>query len=216
MGKFIDLTDQPFGKLIAKKRIENCVSTKKNQSAMWLCVCDCGNKCKVSSDNLRRGITKSCGCWQKEVARQNMTKHGKHGTRLYRIWKEMKTRCQNPKAQNFNYYGAEGKIVCEEWQEFKPFYDWSMTNGYQENLEIERIDNSLGYSPSNCRWATKTEQANNKRNNHIVEYSGECKTIAEWAKKYKMNYYTLHSRIVDSHWDIEKAITTPVRRRKHD
>ena len=115
----------------------------------------------------------------------------------------MKHRCSNPKIKN---YGGRGIKVCEEWQTFKPFEEWSLSNGYREGLSIDRIDNDGNYEPSNCRWADKTTQENNRSNNVCLEYKGEKRTISEWARIYGLNPWTLNTRI-RSGWDIEKALT---------
>ena len=135
-------------------------------------------------------------------------KHGQRHTKLYEVWLAMKQRCHNPKSKAYRLYGAEGKVVCEEWQEFKPFYDWSIGNGYREGLTIERIDGTKGYSPANCKWATAKEQANNTRRNHYITYNNETCTMAEWANIKGLTYSTLKHRI-ERGWEIEKALETP-------
>lgn len=138
-------------------------------------------------------------------------KHGGKGTRLYRIWQMMKNRCHNPKTPRFKDYGARGITVCDEWKDdFKTFYDWSMSHGYEEHLTIDRIDNDKGYSPDNCRWATYLVQGNNSRHNHTITYGGETHSLSDWARKLGIPVHVLSNRINKYDWTVERAFTTPV------
>lgn len=171
MAELIDMKGLKFGKLSVIER----VGKDDGGQAKWLCRCDCGNETVVLGGNLRRGKTKSCGCWRRENGTNhamNMTKHGQYNTRLYRIWNTMKNRCQNPKVHNYFRYGGREIEVCLEWQEFIPFYEWAIVNGYREDLTLDRIDNFKGYSPENCRWVTMKEQQNNKRIHQIKRMEG--------------------------------------------
>ena len=113
-----------------------------------------------------------------------------------------------------NDYFDRGITVCEEWKDnFLAFAIWAIENGYADDLTIDRIDNNKGYSPSNCRWASLREQANNRRNNTILTYNGESHTIAEWSRKLNMSRDTISLRIRKG-WSAEEALTTPIRKRK--
>ena len=126
--------------------------------------------------------------------------------RLYSIWHNMKSRCYNPNTEKFKYYGGKGISVCEEWKNnFKAFYDWAVANGYRDDLTIDRINGSKGYSPDNCKWSDMTQQNNNTSKNHYVSHNGETKTSSEWAKQYGIHRCVFNNRIQRG-WTFEKAI----------
>lgn len=161
MPSLIDLTGNRYGRLVV---ISRDAPKKGYHGAMWRCRCDCGNETIVNSQNLKSGNTTSCGCYGIERRTSATTKHHCSRTRLYRIWKAMKTRCYNNKFPGFRYYGLRGIKVCSEWlMDFGSFMAWAMANGYQENLTIDRINTNGDYCPDNCRWATMEEQNKNKR-----------------------------------------------------
>ena len=207
-----NLIGERFGKLIV---IEECESKKQPSGqikTMWLCKCDCGNITKVTSSNLKRGNTKSCGCLHKEKTAKINKKHNLTSTRLYRIWQNMKNRCLNQKIKAYKDYGGRGIKVCEEWLDkqngFINFYNWAIDNGYTENLTIDRIDNDGNYEPNNCRWATILEQSHNKRNCIKITYNNKTKHISEWAKEYNISRDCLWQRLYVLNWNIEKALLT--------
>jgi hypothetical protein len=204
---FKDLTGQWFGKLFVISRDDDYVSPQGNRIARWKCKCECGRAISVNGTDLRRG-TKSCGCLQRISASERLTKHGKCGTRIYRIWKGIIVRCTNSKHHSYKHYGAKGITVCEEWRNFEEFLKWSVANGYNDTLSIDRIDNSEGYCPSNCRWATTTEQANNTSKNHYVTFQGETHTVKAWSMITGISYRTLLDRINKLKWDVERALTS--------
>lgn len=116
-------------------------------------------------------------------------------TKLHRTWTNMKQRCCNLQNPNFKDYGGRGITVCDEWKnDFKAFYDWSISHGYSDDLTIDRIDNDKGYSPDNCRWATMKEQTNNKRCNIFVNVNGKEMSLKEFAKESGIKYTTLYMR----------------------
>ena len=118
--------------------------------------------------------------------------------KLYGVWYTMHSRCYRENSISFKNYGARGITICEEWRNnFEKFYEWAIKNGYNESLSIDRIDNGKGYSPDNCRWATRKEQANNRRNTVYVTIDGITKTLTEWAEFAGLNKSTLKNRYCD-------------------
>lgn len=160
MGKLIDLTGQKFGRLTVIDRYDQ---------KRWTCKCECGNITHSDGYQLRQGNVKSCGCYQHELCGDQHRTHGFSKTRLYRIYYKMKERCYRPKNDNYKYYGGLGVIICDEWlNDFKRFAEWALSNGYSDNLTIDRIDPSGNYEPSNCRWITIQEQQRNRRKRGTV------------------------------------------------
>ena len=197
-----DLVGKQFGRLTVIGRCNNDIPQKDSK---WYCECQCGNHLIVQRSNLRSGHTQSCGCLKMD----SNTTHGKCYTRLWRIWVNIKSRCENPNTPNFSNYGARGISICSEWEnDFQAFYDWAMSNGYQENLTIDRIDVNGNYDPLNCRWADQITQGNNKRTNHFLTYNGKTQTIAQWANEMGIKQGTLLSRINRLNWSVERALQT--------
>lgn len=115
--------------------------------------------------------------------------------RLYSIWGSMRNRCKNKNNANYLRYGGRGITICKEWNDYLTFKKWALENGYNDTLSIDRIDNNGNYEPSNCRWADRIMQANNKRNNHLITFNGETHTAAEWSKLTGIHYRTILSRL---------------------
>ena len=158
-----DLSGKIFGRLTAIKPIRK--NNKRNWE--WMTICSCGNTVIVAGAYLTNGHTKSCGCLKNDVAakliKERSVIHGKSKTRIYNIWQAMRRRCNAPSCQDYKWYGGKGVRVCDEWSQFQQFYDWSLSNGYQEGLTIDRIDSSRGYTPDNCQWLTNEENVKRSR-----------------------------------------------------
>lgn len=209
MWKAEDLTRQRFGKVMVLSRVAN----NKHGRAVWLCKCDCGNEKEILAANLKSGRTTSCGCYSRGLKRKTGT-HGMTNTRIFHEWQSMLQRCNNPNNQRYGDYGGRGIKVCDEWiDDFVSFYEWSIDNGYDEILTLDRKDVDGDYSPDNCRWVTNFEQQSNKRNNRVIECNGEKHILNEWARITRLNAQTIAWRI-DRGWGVEEALYTPSRKQK--
>lgn len=168
---FQDLTGQKFGRLTVLEEGKKRIKPSGQEKTMWLCECDCKNTTEVTTGDLKNKHTQSCGCLHKEI----ITKHGMHKSRQYIAWNSMISRCKYKDNSSFKNYGAKGIGVCDKWNTFEGFWE-DMREGYADNLSIDRIDNNKGYFKENCRWATKTQQEQNKpgyiKRRKYSEYKG--------------------------------------------
>lgn len=146
---------------------------------MARCLCDCGRVTVIRKSRLfeRAGKQMACGC-----LRGRHTKHADSNSKLYRVWDSMVRRCHNPNHRAFPSYGGRGVTVCQEWRDYRGFMTWAQDSGYQEGLTIDRIDNDGSYEPSNCRWATRKEQQNNRRCCVYIEHDGRRLTVTQWSE----------------------------------
>ena len=199
-SEFIDLTGKRFGKWTVLHRLPN-----RKRALMWLCQCDCGNIVEVHGTSLKSGTSTQC-----LVCRDNHRTARKHGLchhPLYEVWKRIKGCTSNPNHQDFKYYGARGIRVCDEWaNSFESFYDWSMSNGYEKGLTIDRINVKGEYSPQNCRWITRPEQALNRTDNRLMTLNGVTHTISEWSDITGIKRSTLYARAMKN-WSPEKTLS---------
>lgn len=188
-----DIVGRRFNMLTVISRAKN-----KNGRVYWNCVCDCGIEKSILGQNLTNGSTKSCGCFNRNSAsiRMKAKQHRDYDTktRIYEIWRNMRRRCSEKGDVTGNYF-KRGIIVCKEWNKYELFMKWAMSNGYNDSLTIDRIDNNKGYFPENCRWTSYMAQANNTRANHLVTYKGETMTMAQWARKLGISYAAIKYRV---------------------
>lgn len=152
--RLIPMEGKAFGYLTVIQKSKKIGNRKQ---VYWDCRCICGAEKAVKGDELRNGGVKSCGCHRAD----SLGSHRMSKSRIYRIWRHMKSRCYNPNVESYPWYGEKGISVCDEWQRFEPFNEWANNNGYSRDRSIDRIDNSKGYCPENCRWSTDKEQARN-------------------------------------------------------
>jgi len=179
MPAFIDVTGKKFGRLTAKAYLGK---------SYWSCICDCGNTAEVTMYRMKSGNTTSCGCRKRSVLGEATTKHGKAGTRTHRIWKAMRSRCNNPNLPRYKDYGGRGITVCKRWEKFENFL--ADMGEAPKGMSIDRVNNDKGYSPKNCKWATTKEQNNNTRN--TIRVKG--KTLMQIVKETGISYSTLYWR----------------------
>ena len=166
-----------------------------NWKRYFLCICSFGNKKRYRLDSLNTGRTTSCGCYSREIIIERNTKHGQHDSRLYTIWRGMKIRCLNSNSPSYNNYGGRGISICHDWLCFDVFHVWATTNGYLDDLTIERIDNDGNYEPGNCTWITPREQSKNTRKSIKVTINGEnFKTLTDAAIRYNIKPSVAYSR----------------------
>ena len=201
----LNLVGQKFGRLTVIADAGN-----RRKQSLWECLCDCGNLVKVMAGYLKSNHTKSCGCLKIDI-------HTIHGqavrasySKTYAAWVDMTQRCNNPRNKAYKNYGARGITVHPRWLNFKTFYE--DVGDIPKNMTIERINNDGNYEPGNWRFATRKEQASNRRTNRWVEYNGETKTMTQWAEDLGLRPTTLRGRL--NKWSIDRALTLPVQVQK--
>jgi hypothetical protein len=209
-----DITGKRFGRLVAIRLDHVKEQNHGSPLQYWLCRCDCGNEKVVLKYALGKS-TFSCGCYLKEEASKRASRHGGANTNLYKRWSSMKERCFRKTHVHYKNYGGRGITVCDEWKNsFEAFRDWALNNGYEKGLQLDRIDNDGNYEPSNCRWATRTRQANNRRTNKYIEHNGERLTFAEWSQRLGASTNIVDKRMLEG-WSEIDAITIKPHRGPH-
>lgn len=192
-----DLTNQKFGKLT----VISIGGKTSSGGYKWNCDCEYGKQKEISSSNLLRGLSISCGCGHFGKT----TKHGLSKSRLYSTHVLMMRRCYDTKDVSYKSYGGRGITVCERWHNIANFIEDN--SDYTPGLSIDRIDNNSGYSPENCRWATKKQQQRNMRTNRIITAFGKAMCLSEWSEITGLKLTTIRTRI-NRGWDNEKALST--------
>ena len=188
-----DLSGQRFGRLVAIERT-SATRTCGQKYSLWHCRCDCGNTKNVSLRCLADGHTLSCGCLQSELLRGRNTTHGKtYGSRTYNAWRGMRRRCSVTKRNPERGYAGRGITVCKRWNKFENFY--ADMGEAPLGMSIDRKDNSGNYEPTNCRWATATEQQNNRRTNRWITVNDKTLTLAQWSRETGIHVATLSTRL---------------------
>jgi hypothetical protein len=184
----INLINQRFGKLKVVASLESRMRGDRKR-AFWLCECECGGKAEIESSQLTSGRTQSCGCLKKASIGSVNYKHGEaNQTKENRTWFKMKGRCYNPKDAKFPQYGGRGIAICQRWLDSYEDFLADMGRAPSAAHSIDRIDVNGNYEPSNCRWATDAEQANNKTTNVMMVLGTETMSMSQWAKKLGYNY----------------------------
>ena len=191
-----DLTGKRFGRWTVLGRAPDHVCDSGYHQIMWNCRCDCGTEKAVRGKSLRYGISKSCGCLQREELSERASRHGGFGTRLYAVWNSMRQRCLNPKHRAYENYGGRGITICKEWDDYSVFRDWAHSVGYQDDAErgeftLDRIDVNGNYSPDNCKFSNMREQNGNRRCSIYIVNGNESHSLAEWADILGEDYSVL-------------------------
>lgn len=205
----VDLTGRRFGRLVVECVYERRHDPNSNNSQLiWKCKCDCGVETNVRGANLRKGITRSCGCYLRDWCAETKRKHGQSKTPVYRIWSLMVNRCHQPNSKQYSDYGGRGIFVCDRWRASFENFIADMGDRPSPKHQIERCDNGGPYSPENCVWATQIAQANNKRNTVRLEIYGITKSLCDWSRQTGVPANVIHKRLKRG-WTTEDAAFLP-------
>lgn len=208
MGQVIDLTGRRFFRWTVTG-----LSHQVGKMLYWHCVCDCGTKRAVFGADLKRGGSRSCSCLMREAAAERGTTHGMMRHPAYRSWVYMKGRCENPKTSGYHLYGGRGIKVCKRWSSFERFWA-DMGPAWREGLTLERINVNGGYKPSNCKWATRKEQAGNRRTARLIATPEGEMSVTKAAELFGLKRSAVFARISYG-WPKELLLvpTRPARKR---
>lgn len=209
------LEGQTFGRLTVIERAGSLTLSNGKRRAQWRCRCSCGAETLSTTNRLTMGNTRSCGCLMVETQRLNRRTHGAAGTRRgdpalpeYGVWVGMRDRCCRPSNKYFANYGGRGITVCERWREDFAAFLADMGARPSEAHSIDRIDNNAGYSPENCRWATRHEQTRNTRRTRLIAFRGETLCLLDWAARIGIAREVIAGRL-NRGWSVERALTAP-------
>jgi hypothetical protein len=205
-----NLIGQTFGRLTVKE----FAGAARNRNSLWKCECQCGKISVTEGRNLKSGVSKSCGCLREERRIASITKHGcskqAGNSSEYNSWLGMRARVYNPNANAYHRYGGRGIKVCPRWDSFDAFLK-DMGKKPSARHSLDRRDNDGDYCPENCQWALPHDQSNNRKNNTRITFGGKTLTVTQWAREIGLSPEGMFYRIYDAKWDIERAMTTPVK-----
>lgn len=176
----VDLSGSRFGRLTVESHAGMVPRGPSKRTSVWNCVCECGNLTVARQEDLRSGNTKSCGCIQREKARDRLHTHGQAKSQIYKLWIQMKQRCFNPNDDKFPQYGARGITVCDRWRDsFEAFVE--DMGPRPKGHSLDRTDNDGDYGPDNCRWASSRTQSRNTSKNIWVTHRGQRMVASDFA-----------------------------------
>lgn len=186
------------------------ISEEVSANGNWfVCSCDCGNQIRSRKHSILKGLTKSCGCLHSEIAKSVNSKPYDTTTRLYRIWTHMRGRCYTKSDKKYKNYGGRGIKICSDWNDFSNFESWAYSNGYNDNLTIERIDVNGDYEPDNCTWISVSAQTANKTTSHYFKYHNKIYSLKELVNIFDKSYKYLHRELITNNkykdYNLEKA-----------
>lgn len=196
MRERINHNGEKHGRLTIVKDIDDGIRPCGQKYRRVECKCDCGNIIQCDLAEVLKGGISSCKCYRHDY----FTKHGCNMKnhpykRVYNIYMNIKKRCYNKNSKAYRLYGERGICMCDKWlEDFNSFLEWSLNNGYNDKLTIDRIDFNGIYEPSNCRWTTTKVQANNKRTNKRINIFGETKNLIEWCNFLHISFQTYKMR----------------------
>ncbi|BAW19071.1 hypothetical protein [Ralstonia phage RP31] len=216
MPAAIDLSNKTFGRLRVLRKLPE---RNEHGKILWECLCDpelggCGNTIKPQTSHLNAGYTNSCGCLAIEVTKDTNTKHGYCAYPEYKVWNTIKLRCYDPKSPSYKDYGARGITMSDEWKESFETFLHDMGPRPSSEYSIEREDNNGPYRKSNCKWATRTEQANNRRSSIYYEFHGWKMTLPDWCRALGLSHSTIWQRIHKLGWSFEKVVSKAMAERE--
>jgi hypothetical protein len=186
-----DLTGEQFARLTVVQRTE---TQRPYRGQFWLCLCACGGHITTSTNRLRMGGCRSCGCLKAEANKGKRLRHGACNTTEYKIWQGMNSRCSNPRRTCYPEYGGRGIRVCDRWRLFENFLA-DMGPRPSAAHTIDRQDPNGNYEPDNCRWATDEEQGRTKRRSKVLPYQGQTLTASEWSRIVGIHDNTIRHRM---------------------
>lgn len=185
-----DLTGKVINRLTVLKRV---VDSGKVRATIWQCLCECGTLKNFRSGHLVKATTKSCGCLRRDMAKIKTRTHGLNKSSEHESWSGAKSRCLNISDKVYYRYGGRGITICDRWLSFENFY-LDMGEKPSSKHSLDRIDNNGNYEPSNCRWATPTEQSRNRRSNRLLEFNGKKQCLSAWADELGISNKTIDTR----------------------